>query len=133
MRTNHQNFSNSRRNFAPTLVLTKTGIVPISTARQSSSRAAALVSTARPITAAPKPLGNKVTSDVGKQGINVVKSSACWVWRPKIKGDPQDALKDTRIFDNGCSRHITGNKSYLTDYQEYDGGFVAFAGSSKGG
>nr|GFB02093.1 hypothetical protein [Tanacetum cinerariifolium] len=41
MRTNHQNFSNSRRNFAPTAVLTKSGIVPISTARQSSSRAAA--------------------------------------------------------------------------------------------
>ncbi|GKC65453.1 hypothetical protein Tco_1098051 [Tanacetum coccineum] len=28
---------------------------------------------------------------------------------------------------------MTGNKSYLTDYQDYDGGFVAFAGSSKGG
>nr|GFA52637.1 ribonuclease H-like domain-containing protein [Tanacetum cinerariifolium] len=47
--------------------------------------------------------------------------------------DPQDALKDTGIFDSGCSRHIIGNKSYLIDYQEYDEGFVAFAGSSKGG
>ncbi|GJS73105.1 hypothetical protein Tco_0705946, partial [Tanacetum coccineum] len=56
MRTNHQNLSNFRRNFAPTAVLTKSGLVPISTARQSSSRAAAPVSTARPInTAAPKP------------------------------------------------------------------------------
>ncbi|GJY01096.1 hypothetical protein Tco_0359248 [Tanacetum coccineum] len=55
MRTNHQNFSNSRRNFAPTAVLTKSGLVPISTARQSSSRAAASVSTVRPIkTVAPK-------------------------------------------------------------------------------
>nr|GEZ31923.1 hypothetical protein [Tanacetum cinerariifolium] len=92
--------------------------------------------------------GNRVTSVVGKQGINAVKSSACWVWKPKQDhvsknnrsyickrfdyGDPQDALKDTRIFDSGCSRYITGNKSYLTNYQEYDGGFVAFAGSSKG-
>ncbi|GJS88166.1 putative ribonuclease H-like domain-containing protein [Tanacetum coccineum] len=48
-------------------------------------------------------------------------------------GDPQVALKDTRIFNSGCSRHMTGNKSYLTDYQDHDGGFVAFAGSSKGG
>nr|GEU72129.1 putative ribonuclease H-like domain-containing protein [Tanacetum cinerariifolium] len=56
MRVNHQNFSNSKRNFAPTTVLTKSGIVPIITARQSSSRAAAPVSTARPInTVAPKP------------------------------------------------------------------------------
>nr|GFD08211.1 ribonuclease H-like domain-containing protein [Tanacetum cinerariifolium] len=40
---------------------------------------------------------------------------------------------DQRIFDNGCSIHMTGNKSYLTDYQEIDGGFVAFGGNSKGG
>nr|GEV62842.1 copia protein [Tanacetum cinerariifolium] len=47
-------------------------------------------------------------------------------------GDLQDALKDTWIFDIGCSRHMIGNKSYLTDYQEYNGGFVTFARSSKG-
>nr|GEX57101.1 retrovirus-related Pol polyprotein from transposon TNT 1-94 [Tanacetum cinerariifolium] len=28
---------------------------------------------------------------------------------------------------------MTGNKSFLTEYQEIDGGFVAFGGSSKGG
>ncbi|GJS34889.1 putative ribonuclease H-like domain-containing protein [Tanacetum coccineum] len=55
LRTNHQNFSNSRRNFAPTAVLTKSGIVPISTARQRCSKAATPLSAARPInTAAPK-------------------------------------------------------------------------------
>nr|GEY69712.1 hypothetical protein [Tanacetum cinerariifolium] len=54
MRINHQNFSNSKRNFAPTTILMKSGIVPISTAKQSSSRVAAPVSVARPInTAAP--------------------------------------------------------------------------------
>ncbi|GKE08834.1 hypothetical protein Tco_1412385, partial [Tanacetum coccineum] len=59
MRTNHQNFSTTRRNFAPTAVLTKSGLVPISAARQSSSRIATTVSVARPIkTAAPKPFMN---------------------------------------------------------------------------
>ncbi|GJS47967.1 hypothetical protein Tco_0598088 [Tanacetum coccineum] len=59
MRTNHQNFSNSRRNFSQTAVLIKSGIVPISTARHSSSKAAAPISTVRPInTAAPKPFVN---------------------------------------------------------------------------
>ncbi|GKE84031.1 retrovirus-related pol polyprotein from transposon TNT 1-94 [Tanacetum coccineum] len=29
--------------------------------------------------------------------------------------------------------HMTGNKSFLTKYQEIDGGFVAFGGSPKGG
>ncbi|GJW74689.1 putative reverse transcriptase domain-containing protein [Tanacetum coccineum] len=48
-------------------------------------------------------------------------------------GNPQYALQDQGIFDSGCSRHMTGNKSYLTDYQDIDGGFVAFAGSPKGG
>nr|GEW04274.1 retrovirus-related Pol polyprotein from transposon TNT 1-94 [Tanacetum cinerariifolium] len=32
-----------------------------------------------------------------------------------------------------CSRHMTRNKSFLTDYQEIDEGFVAFGGSPKGG
>ncbi|GJX06874.1 hypothetical protein Tco_0194806 [Tanacetum coccineum] len=90
-----ENSSNEiKRNFAPTIVLTKSGLVPISTTRQSSSRAAASVSTVRPIkTAAPKSFvnsvnttkGKRVTSTVGEQGINAVKSKACWVWRPKIK------------------------------------------------
>ncbi|GJX20894.1 hypothetical protein Tco_0223571 [Tanacetum coccineum] len=39
-------------------------------------------------------------------------------------------LKDKRVIDNGCSRHMTGNRSYLTDYKEIDGGFVAFGGYS---
>ncbi|GKC28635.1 ribonuclease H-like domain-containing protein [Tanacetum coccineum] len=30
-------------------------------------------------------------------------------------------------------KHMTGNKFYLLDYQDIDGGFVAFGGSSKGG
>ncbi|GJY75435.1 putative ribonuclease H-like domain-containing protein [Tanacetum coccineum] len=41
--------------------------------------------------------------------------------------------KDQGIFYSGCSRHMTGNKFYLSDYQDIDGGFVAFGGSSKGG
>ncbi|GKF29817.1 hypothetical protein Tco_0096159 [Tanacetum coccineum] len=28
---------------------------------------------------------------------------------------------------------MTGNKSYLSDYEEIDGGFVAFGGDPKGG
>ncbi|GKA79062.1 hypothetical protein Tco_0785599 [Tanacetum coccineum] len=39
-------------------------------------------------------------------------------------GDPHIALKDTRTFNSGCSRNMTGNKFYLTDYQDYDGGFM---------
>ncbi|GJS91215.1 hypothetical protein Tco_0773851 [Tanacetum coccineum] len=88
-----------------------------------------------------------VVSAVQGHEENVVKSSACWIWRPtgkvidhisKDSGsympkrfdyvDPQGRLK---IFDSGCSRHMTGNKFYLSDYQDIDGEFVAFAGSPK--
>ncbi|GJX85849.1 putative ribonuclease H-like domain-containing protein [Tanacetum coccineum] len=68
----------------------------------------------------------------GNKG-NAIKASACWDWRPKQKGNPQQELKDKGVIDNGCSRHMTGNRSYLTDYEEIDRGFVAFGGSTKGG
>ncbi|GJT52655.1 ribonuclease H-like domain-containing protein [Tanacetum coccineum] len=35
------------------------------------------------------------------------------------------------VFDSGCSRHMTRNKFYLTEYEDYDGGFVSF-GDGKG-
>nr|GEZ05683.1 copia protein [Tanacetum cinerariifolium] len=30
------------------------------------------------------------------------------------------------IWDSGCSRHMTGNISYLSDYEPFDGGYVSF-------
>nr|GEU86448.1 reverse transcriptase domain-containing protein [Tanacetum cinerariifolium] len=42
------------------------------------------------------------------------------------EGNPQQDSKDKRVIDSGCSRHMTGNRSYLTDYEEIDEGFVAF-------
>ncbi|GJR59291.1 putative ribonuclease H-like domain-containing protein [Tanacetum coccineum] len=65
---------------------------------------------------------------------NVVVNTA----RPKAvlsavmgnKGNAQD-LEDNGVIDSGCSRHMTGNRSYLTDYKEIDGGFVTFGGNSK--
>ncbi|GJX73035.1 ribonuclease H-like domain-containing protein [Tanacetum coccineum] len=43
----------------------------------------------------------------------------------------QEQPTSISTVDLGCSRHMTGNKSFLTDYQEIDGGFVAFGGSPK--
>ncbi|GJT76882.1 hypothetical protein Tco_1043607 [Tanacetum coccineum] len=88
--------------------------------------------------------GQKAVSAVEGNGITVVKASACCVWRPKMTDlnnfskdntgswiskrvnyiDPQGRL-------NGCSRHMTGNKALLTDYQDIDGGFVAFGGNTR--
>ncbi|GJX98575.1 putative ribonuclease H-like domain-containing protein [Tanacetum coccineum] len=83
---------------------------------------------------------NKITiannSNLNKK-VNTVKGTRVNTARPKavlsaIKGNkenagnPQQELKDKGVIDNGCSRHMTGNRSYLTDYEEIDRGFVAF-------
>ncbi|GKC36156.1 hypothetical protein Tco_1048540, partial [Tanacetum coccineum] len=78
-----------------------------------------------------------VVNAVKGNNVNAVKASACWVWKPKTKvldhGNPQMDLQDQGVIDSGCSRHMTGNMSYLTDYEEIDGGYVAFGGNLKGG
>ncbi|GKA07936.1 hypothetical protein Tco_0687267 [Tanacetum coccineum] len=67
-----------------------------------------------------------VVSDNRGNETNVVKASACW-------GNPQIELQEKGVIDIGCSRHMIGNKSYLSDYEEIDGGFVAFGRDPKGG
>nr|GFA09670.1 hypothetical protein [Tanacetum cinerariifolium] len=65
-----------------------------------------------------------------------------WVWRLKClildhnlrtTSNPQQALKDKGVINSGCSRHMTGNISYLSDFKELNGGYVAFGGNPKGG
>ncbi|GJV89414.1 hypothetical protein Tco_1533352 [Tanacetum coccineum] len=38
----------------------------------------------------------------------------------------QKEYKEKGVIDSGCSRHMTRNKCYLTEYEDYDGGFVSF-------
>ncbi|GJS37096.1 reverse transcriptase domain-containing protein [Tanacetum coccineum] len=72
------------------------------------------VNTARPKAvvnaASPKAVLNVVK---GNQ-VNAVKASACWVGNKRLK-------------------HMTGKMSYLTNFEEIDGGYVAFGGNPKGG
>ncbi|GJW10430.1 putative ribonuclease H-like domain-containing protein [Tanacetum coccineum] len=49
------------------------------------------------------------------------------------QGNPQIDLQDQGVIDSGCSRHMIGNMSYYTDYEEIDRGYVAFGGNPKGG
>ncbi|GJV29885.1 putative ribonuclease H-like domain-containing protein [Tanacetum coccineum] len=142
-------------------IVTKSGQVPVNTAKQSSPRAAASISTARPVnTAAPKskvndalpktysyfkahsPVKNgyyqnhqlkpiNLNEKVKTARVNNVTTAGSKAVVNATVGNGENA--DQGIFDSGCSRHMTGNKSFLTDYQEVDGGFVAFAGSPKRG
>ncbi|GJY93833.1 putative ribonuclease H-like domain-containing protein [Tanacetum coccineum] len=86
------------------------------------------VNTARPKAVISAVKGNKR---------NVVKALACWVWRPKHKvldhvsrnnGASMSFKRFNYIDAQGWIHSSTG-----LDYEEIDGGFVAFGGNSKGG
>ncbi|GJS69921.1 putative ribonuclease H-like domain-containing protein, partial [Tanacetum coccineum] len=91
-RINHQN------KFVPTAVLTRVSKVKVNTVKVNG------VNTAGQI-AVCTVKGNRVTA--------VKASAGC--------GNPQQALKYKGMFDNGCCRHMTGNKALLTDYKDIDG------------
>ncbi|GJY86261.1 putative ribonuclease H-like domain-containing protein [Tanacetum coccineum] len=157
-RVDHQNSQrlthpHSKRNFVLRAVLMKSGLKTLNTARQNSSRASVSVNTARPInTAYPRPTVNyaRPTSNIFNRAhshvrrpfnkfttnknnnlnekVNTVRGNVTTVG-PKVVLE----LQEKGVINSGCSRHMTGNKSYLSDYKEIDGGFVAFEGSTKGG
>ncbi|GJT06710.1 retrovirus-related pol polyprotein from transposon TNT 1-94 [Tanacetum coccineum] len=154
-RINHQN------KFVPSAVLTRPERVPVSAAKQSSFRAAASTGAVKQVNTATHTnrvnvsklrtnafhkSHSPIRSTVKGNEVTAVKASAGCVWRPKMTnlnnvskensgswGNSQQALKNKGIFNSGCSRHMTGNKDFLTDYQELDGGFVAFGGSDRDG
>nr|GFA00509.1 ribonuclease H-like domain-containing protein [Tanacetum cinerariifolium] len=41
-------------------------------------------------------------------------------------GSSQNNIDDKGYWDSGCSRHMTGNISYLSDSEPFDGGYVSF-------
>nr|GFA33457.1 ribonuclease H-like domain, reverse transcriptase, RNA-dependent DNA polymerase [Tanacetum cinerariifolium] len=47
-------------------------------------------------------------------------------------GNPQFESQEKGVIDNGCARHMTGNMSYLFEYEEINGGYVTFRGDPKG-
>nr|GEU37578.1 reverse transcriptase domain-containing protein [Tanacetum cinerariifolium] len=77
------------------------------------------------------------TADIGRKG-KAIKPSACWFWRPSqnlsnkgpknnsVSGSFQNKIDDKGYWDNGCSRYMTCNISYLSDYEPFDGGYVSF-------
>nr|GEZ56374.1 hypothetical protein [Tanacetum cinerariifolium] len=72
------------------------------------------------------------------QKVNTVRSKAVNTARPKavvnvVQGNPQIDLQDKGVINSGCSRYMIGNMSYLIDYEESDGGYVALGGKPKRG
>ncbi|GJW52011.1 ribonuclease H-like domain-containing protein [Tanacetum coccineum] len=157
-RINHQN------KFVPSAVLTRSGRVPVSAAKQSSFRAAASIGVVKQVNTSThtnkvnasklrtnafhksnspirRPFYKSTTPNIRilntirVNGVNIVGQTAVSVVKGNgvTTGNPQQALKNKGIFNSRCSRHMTVNKDFLTDYQDIDGGFVAFGGSARGG
>ncbi|GJX61570.1 ribonuclease H-like domain-containing protein [Tanacetum coccineum] len=101
---------------------------------QNSLRAAISVNTVRPInTAYPRPIVNyarPVSNGFNKAHSHVIRPKAViqvsdglgpqekLIFLPLCVSNPHQDLKDKGLIDSGCSRHMTGNKSYLKDYED---------------
>ncbi|GJS16132.1 hypothetical protein Tco_0410604 [Tanacetum coccineum] len=48
-----------------------------------------------------------------------------------VKSNSQ--LNDKGFVDSGCSRHMSGNIAHLSDFKDFDGGYVTFGGGTNGG
>nr|GFA65711.1 ribonuclease H-like domain-containing protein [Tanacetum cinerariifolium]GFA70987.1 ribonuclease H-like domain-containing protein [Tanacetum cinerariifolium] len=138
-RGNHQQyvrmtFPNPQRHVVPTAVLTQSKLVLLSAARQVTTvvsptnvtrpRQARTVVT-KPHSPPRRNINHSLSHKASNFPLKVTATKA-------LMGNPQHALKDKRVIDSGCSRHMTGKMSYLSDFEEINGGYVTFIGNPKG-
>ncbi|GJR46093.1 putative ribonuclease H-like domain-containing protein [Tanacetum coccineum] len=122
-RVNHKNFANKmthphpKRSFVPQTVLTRYSTNKNSIVNKNVNTAKVKDTTAR---------DRAVVSANKEKWVNAVKASTCWVWKAKNSSASTTFKKYSYIDARGRSKHMTGNKCYVTEYEDYDGGFVSF-------
>nr|GEU74102.1 putative ribonuclease H-like domain-containing protein [Tanacetum cinerariifolium] len=139
LRVNHQNSTrmthlHSKKHVVPTVVLTRSRLVPLNAAIPVTTDVPqTYVKHQRPV----KHVVNKPHSPI-RRPINHKPALKTSNFHQKVatiktkKDNPQQALKDKGVIDSGCSRHMTRNISYLSNFKEINGGYVAFGGNPKG-
>nr|GEU38601.1 ribonuclease H-like domain-containing protein [Tanacetum cinerariifolium] len=153
-RVNHKNFANKlthphpKKRFVPQAVLTRSSKINIAGA--SVNTAARLVNTTGSKSTVnhprlkskaykrghsqdtrPKNKFSAFKNSIFNKKVNDVRVNDSTA-RDRAVGNPQQKkYKEKGVINSGCSRHMTGNKSYLTDFEAYNGGFVSF-GDGKG-
>ncbi|GKC21821.1 hypothetical protein Tco_1023971 [Tanacetum coccineum] len=76
---------------------------------------------------------NKRVNTVSGKNVNTARPKAVVnAARPKAVLNVVNGNQDQGVIDSGCSRHMTRNMSYLTDFEEINGGYVAFGGNPRG-
>ncbi|GKB82016.1 putative ribonuclease H-like domain-containing protein [Tanacetum coccineum] len=92
------------------------------------------VNTARPKAVNTAWPHSAVVSVVRVNQANAIKTSSYWVWRPTKPDSASITLKKHNYIDaRGRSKHMTGNIAYLSNFKEFDGGYVTFGGGAHGG
>nr|GEU52937.1 ribonuclease H-like domain-containing protein [Tanacetum cinerariifolium] len=134
-RGNHKHYAqiklpNPQRHVVPAAVLTQPNPFHITVVKQVNIVVPKLSVTQ------PRQANTVITKEMGME-TKMPNFRPCFPQHKCIndpkKGNPQHALQDKRVIDSGCSRHMKGNISYLTDFEELNGGYVAFGGNPKGG
>nr|GEV28752.1 copia protein [Tanacetum cinerariifolium] len=126
---------NPQRHVVPTEILTKSKLVPLTTARQVTTVVL------QPHITRPRPSKTVVIKSPSPPRRNINRrpspkpsNFSLKVTTVKVlQGNPHHALKDKGVIDSGCLRHMTGNMSYLSNFKEINGGYVSFGGNPKGG
>nr|GEW15422.1 putative ribonuclease H-like domain-containing protein [Tanacetum cinerariifolium] len=140
IRGNHQHYArithpHPQRHVVPIAVLTRSRLVPLTAARP--------VTTAIPQTKVqhqrPTKHGVHKAHSPKRRPINLIPSPYNSNFYHKVttvkatQGNPQHDLKDKGVIHSGCSRHMTWNISYLSNFEEINGGYVTFGGNPKSG
>nr|GEV38376.1 retrovirus-related Pol polyprotein from transposon TNT 1-94 [Tanacetum cinerariifolium] len=146
-KVNHQNSPkmynpHPKRNYVLRAVLMRSGFKTLNTARQiNTAYPRPTVNSARPVSNVfnrehshdRRPF-NKFTANKDNnfnEKVNTVKRNITTA-RPRAVVSDDKGNKEKGVIDSGCSRHMTENMSYLFEYNEIDGGYVAFGGDPKG-
>ncbi|GJW46308.1 ribonuclease H-like domain-containing protein [Tanacetum coccineum] len=138
----------AHRNMVPGAVLMKTSLRSLNTTRLiNTAHPKTTVYSARPMlhfsksaqstvkrpyqirtTLTNKNFSQKVNTAKGKfytarpKAVNTARPNSAVVNVVRVnQGHPQK--EDQGYVDSGCSRHMTGNMSYLSDFKEFDGGY----------
>ncbi|GJX18484.1 putative ribonuclease H-like domain-containing protein [Tanacetum coccineum] len=150
---------NVLRNMSPKVVLLKTGLTPVNTVRPvNTAHPKTAVHSAKSKThfskqaqsIAKRPFYKQTTLTrrsvhaakrhyyTGRpKAVNTTRSYTGQVSAVRVKG--VNAVKsslqhdDKGFVDSGCSRHMTMNIAYVSDFKEFDGGYVSFGGGTYGG
>nr|GEW31365.1 hypothetical protein [Tanacetum cinerariifolium] len=137
---------NLRKDIPKSRVLTRSRLVPLNAARPvTTAISQTTVKSPKPVqhvvnkehSPIRRPINHKPASKTSNfhQKVTTVKATKINVVQGTNGnwGNPQQALKDKGVIDSGCSRYMTGNISYLSEFEEINGGYVAFGGNPKGG